>query len=72
MGRPRAEGQRRQQPKKKEVNNEEASKGKDEPHNKTEGEGAEKEGPKGWAPWWPKSQGREGPPKAPVDMGTGA
>jgi hypothetical protein len=56
----------------KEVNNEEVSKGKDESHNKTEVEKGERQGPKGWAPWWPKGRGREGPPMTPVDTGTSA
>ncbi len=57
----------------KEVNNEEASKGKDESYNnKTKVEKGERQGPKGWVPWWPKGRGKEEPPTTPGDTGTSA
>jgi hypothetical protein len=59
----------------REASNEGASGRENEPRVRTGVERAEaqgRQGPKGWAPWWPSGRGEEGSPNSPMGPGTEA
>jgi hypothetical protein len=56
---------------KKEVNSMEVSKEKEEVRDDTNAEKGERQGSKGWGPWWPKNKEKEELLATPGDTGTG-